>query len=31
MQNAMAQNFSWDVSAEKYLDVYERARAVRAG
>jgi len=31
MQNAMAQNFSWDVAAEKYLDVYEKARAVRAG
>ena len=31
MQNAMAQNFSWDVAAQKYLEVYERARAVRAG
>ena len=30
MQNAMAQNFSWDAAAEKYLEVYERARALRA-
>jgi len=31
MRNAMAQDFSWDVAAQKYLEVYERARAVRAG
>lgn len=31
MQNAMAQNFSWDVAAEKYVEVYDRARALRAG
>ena len=31
MQNAMAQNFSWDVAAAKYVEVYEKARAVRAG
>jgi starch synthase len=30
MQNTMAQNFSWDVAAAKYLEVYEKARAVRA-
>jgi starch synthase len=31
MQNAMAQNFSWEAAAEKYVQVYERARALRAG
>jgi len=31
MQNAMAQNFSWEDAAQKYVEVYERARAVRAG
>jgi starch synthase len=31
MQNAMAQNFSWETAAQKYVEVYERARAVRAG
>src|SRR5271168_274475 len=31
MQNAMAQNFSWATAAEKYVEVYEKARAVRAG
>jgi len=31
MQNAMAQNFSWEAAARKYLEVYDRARAVRAG
>ena len=30
MQNAMAQNFSWEGAAQRYLEVYERARAVRA-
>jgi len=30
MHNAMAQNFSWEVAAQSYLDVYERARALRA-
>jgi starch synthase len=31
MQNAMAEDFSWAGAAEKYVDVYQRARAVRAG
>jgi len=31
MQNAMAQNFSWDAAAEKYLEVYERSRILRSG
>ncbi len=31
MQNAMAQNFSWEVAAEKYVQVYEGARALRTG
>jgi len=31
MQNAMARNFSWEVAAQKYVEVYERARAQRAG
>ena len=30
MRTAMAQNFSWDLAAAKYVQVYERARAVRA-
>jgi len=30
MRNAMAQNFSWETAAAKYLQVYERARALRA-
>jgi starch synthase len=30
MQNAMAQNFSWEVAAGHYVAVYEKARALRA-
>ena len=30
MHNAMEQNFSWEVAAQRYVEVYERARALRA-
>jgi starch synthase len=31
VQNAMAQDFSWDQSAARYLDLYRRAIAVKRG
>jgi starch synthase len=31
MHNAMSQNFSWETAAQNYVEVYERARALRAG
>jgi starch synthase len=31
MRNAMSQNFSWQVAARQYVEVYEKARALRAG
>jgi starch synthase len=31
VQNAMAQDFSWDQSAARYLDLYRRAIAAKRG
>jgi starch synthase len=31
MRNAMSQDFSWQVAARQYLEVYEKARALRPG